>query len=175
MQINATLLQLSRFCPGLSGWASTRRNIHPLTPILITSSIILYLLHLLWSMASSLISLCAWQSLCTAFVSKSSLVCLLVWHLPLHTPNISLPSQSSFHRICPYRCNLFCCNTEIMSSNPSLSLNSFTLMPHVHLTILISACLCATSFVFLQGICHFRATYYFAHNDLPLTISDISL
>ena len=23
------------FCPGLPGWASTRRNIHPLTPILI--------------------------------------------------------------------------------------------------------------------------------------------
>ena len=31
---------------------------------------------------------------------------------------------SSFHSTCPYHCNLFCCSTEIMSSNPSLSLNS---------------------------------------------------
>jgi len=41
-----------------------------------------------------------------------------------------------------------------MSSNPSLSLNplvgtlSCSLMPHIHLTILISACWCATSFSF---------------------------
>ena len=30
-------------------------------------------------------------------------------------------SLSSFHSICPYHCNLFCCSTEITSSNPSLS------------------------------------------------------
>jgi len=30
---HTTVLQLSGFCPGKRGWAATRRNIHPLTPI----------------------------------------------------------------------------------------------------------------------------------------------
>jgi len=30
-----TILRLSRLCPGQTGWAGTRRNIHPLTPILV--------------------------------------------------------------------------------------------------------------------------------------------
>jgi len=30
-------------------------------------------------------------------------------------------SLSSFHNTCPYHCSLFCCSTEIISSNPSLS------------------------------------------------------
>ena len=32
-------------------------------------------------------------------------------------------SLSSFLNTCPYHHSLFCCSTEIMSSNPSLSLN----------------------------------------------------
>jgi len=64
---------------------------------------------------------------------------------------------SSFRSICPYHCNLFCCSTEIMSSNHSLSLNplfgtlSCSLMPHIHLTVLIYACWSTTSFCFLTG------------------------
>jgi len=70
-----------------------------------------------------------------------------------------------------------------MSSNniyPSLSLNpllgalSCSLMPHIHLTILISACWSATSFSFLQARSHFHATYYFTHTcctvSLPLSV-----
>jgi len=70
-------------------------------------------------------------------------------------------SLSSFHSICPYHCNLFCCSTEITSSNPSLSLNplletlSCSLMLHIHLTILISA------HGVLQARSHFQATYYY--------------
>jgi len=30
-----TILWLSEFCRGQPGWASTRRNIHPLTPIVV--------------------------------------------------------------------------------------------------------------------------------------------
>jgi len=37
-----------------------------------------------------------------------------------------IQSLFSFHSTCPYHCNLFCCSTKIMSSNPSLSLSSFT-------------------------------------------------
>ena len=50
-----------------------------------------------------------------------------------------------FCSTCPYQCSLFCCNTNAVSSIPSLSLNSllgslsFSLTPHIHLTILISA------------------------------------
>jgi len=30
---HTTVLRLSGFCPGLPAWAGTKRNIHPLTPI----------------------------------------------------------------------------------------------------------------------------------------------
>jgi len=33
----STVLRLSEFCPGQPGWAGTRTNIHPLTPILIVN------------------------------------------------------------------------------------------------------------------------------------------
>ena len=55
-------------------------------------------------------------------------------------------SSSSFRSTCPYQRSLFCCNTNAVSFIPSLSLNyllgslSFSLTPHIHLTILISAC-----------------------------------
>ena len=54
-------------------------------------------------------------------------------------------SSSSFCNTCPYNCCLFCCYTNAMSSIHNLSLStllgnlSFSLNPHVHLTILISA------------------------------------
>jgi len=58
-------------------------------------------------------------------LSKFSLVYLLAWHPPLHTPYISSSNHYLlFCSTCPYHRNLFCCSTEIMSSNPSFSLNS---------------------------------------------------
>jgi len=71
-------------------------------------------LHLLRSTASSLFNLRA-DSLFAQPLSKSS----LVWHPPLRTPYISSPN--SFSNMCLYQRNIFCCSTEIMSSNPSLS------------------------------------------------------
>ena len=51
-------------CPGLTSWASTRRNIHPLTyPDHYPTFIIFF--HPLQSIASSLFNLHAWQSFCT--------------------------------------------------------------------------------------------------------------
>jgi len=77
-------------------------------------------------------------------LSKFSLVYLLARHHPLHTPYISSPNHyllfaTHAHTIA------FCCSTEIMSSNPSIHLNSLlgtlscNFTPHIHLTILISA------------------------------------
>jgi len=66
-------------------------------------------------------------------------------------------SVSSFRSTCPYHQNLFCCSINIISSIPSLSLNSllgilsFTLTLHIHLTIVISARWNATSFSFIGG------------------------
>jgi len=34
---HTTVLRLSGFCPGQPGWVSTRRNIHPITPIVVIS------------------------------------------------------------------------------------------------------------------------------------------
>ena len=62
-----------------------------------------------------------------------------------HSMHFFTQSVSSFRNTCPYRCNLFCYSTKIMSSIPSLSLSSllrtlsFTLTSHIHLIILISA------------------------------------
>ena len=53
-------------------------------------------------------------------LSKFSLVYLLVWHPPLHTPYISSPNHCLLFAAHAHR-NLFCCSTEIMSCNPSLS------------------------------------------------------
>jgi len=122
-----------------------------------------------------------WHSPCSVYMPDSLFSTIsfqvffglpLAWHPPLHTPYISSPNQSSFCSTCPYHCNLFCCSAEIMSSNPSLSLNSIlgtlscSLMPHIHLTIPIS-----DSFSFLTARSHFHAAYYFAHNCCTISLS----
>ena len=95
-------------------------------------------LHLLCSTASSLFSLRARQSSLTTSLQ-------VLFGLPLGLVT------------CPYKRSLFCCKTNAMSSIPNLSLSSllgnlsFSLMPHIHLTILISACWSATTFPLLTG------------------------
>ena len=114
-------------------------------------------LHLQRSTASSLFSLCAWQSTQTTSFQ-------VLFGLPLglepstsYSMHFFTQSSSSFRSTCPYQYSLFCCNNNAMSSTPSLSLSSllgslsFSLTPHIHLTILISACWIATTFSFLTG------------------------
>jgi len=97
------------------------------------------------SIASSLFKLRAWPSFCTTSLH-------VLFGLPLglepstsYSIHFFTQSMSSFHSTCPYHHNLFCCSINIISSIPSLSLNSllgtlsFTLTLHIHLTILISA------------------------------------
>jgi len=145
-------------------------------------SSLICLIYLIWFMASSLFNLRTRQSFpFPKSLSKLSLVYLLAWHPPFHTPYISSPNHcllftASFQ--------VFCCSTEIMSSNPSLSLNSLlgtlscSFTQHIHLTILISALWSATSFSFLMGqvslpcniLLHTQLLY-----NVPLTINDIPL
>ena len=110
-----------------------RRNIHPFTHPDSQPSFIC-VLHLLRSTASN----CSIYMLDRLFphLSPSPLWCTswsetlhFILHIFLHQ------SLSSFCSTCPYHCNLFRCSTEIVSSNPSLSLNlllgtlSCSLMP----------------------------------------------
>ena len=121
-------------------------------------------LHLLRSIASSVFSLHAWQSFLTTSLQ-------VLFGLPLglgsstsYSVHFFTQSSSSFRSTCPYQRSMFCCNTNAMSSTPSLSLSSllgnlsFSLMPHIHLTVLISAHWSATTFSFLTGRSHFHAS-----------------
>jgi len=84
---HTAILRLYRFCPGQPRWDGTRRNIHPLTSIIVINRPL---------SASSI-----WQPPCPIHthdspfftISKFSLVYLLAWHPPLHTPYISSPSH----------------------------------------------------------------------------------
>jgi len=94
-------------------------------------------LHLLWSIASSLYSLCVWHSFQN--LSKSSLVSLLVRNCPLHTlyifsPCYSLLFATHAHTIAtcfavvPRLCHLF-----LVSWNTNFYFNIACLSDHSHL------------------------------------------
>ena len=68
--------RLMALCPGLPGWAGTRRNIHPL-------------IHPF-----------------PQPLSRSSLVFLLIWDPLLHFPINFFTQSSSFHNTCPYHQSL---------------------------------------------------------------------
>ena len=149
------------------GWYQKK---HPLTPILITGTPFIIFLHLQRSMASSLFILRAWQSSRTTSLK-------VLFRLPLglgpstsYSIHFFTQTSSSFRTTCPYQRSLFCCNTNAMSSIPSLSLNSllgslsFSLMPHIHLPFSSLLAEVPPRFLSLQARCHFHATCCFAHN-----------
>jgi len=89
------ILRLSGLCLGLPGLAGTRKNIHPLTPIMVinhplsASSVYYDPWHPLYSVNMP-------DSLFPQSLSKFSLVYLLTWHPPLHTQYISSPNHCLF-------------------------------------------------------------------------------
>ena len=112
------VLQLSGFCPRLPEWASTKKNIHPLTPILIIN-------HPLsaFSIYSN-----PWHPPCSIYVpdslfaqplSKSSFVYLLVRHPLLHTSYISSPNH----------CLLFTAHAHTIATCSSAVLRLCPLIP----------------------------------------------
>jgi len=121
-----------------------KETFSPLTPVVVinhplTASSIYYV-H----------DICCVQFTCLTvffaqFFSKFSLVYLLAWHPPLILHTFLHPVIVFFSQHLPIPSHLFCCSAEIMSSNPRISLNPLlgtlfcSLMPHIHLTILISA------------------------------------
>ena len=89
-----------------------------------SSTILISFLHLLRIMASSLLNPRTWQSLCTT--SNHVLFGLPLGLEPTTSNTIHFFTQSlsSFRNTCPYHRNLFCCSSDVMSTIPSLSLNS---------------------------------------------------
>jgi len=117
-------------------------------------------------------------------LSKFSFIYLLAWHAPLHTPYISSHNHcllfaahahtiATYFAVVPRLCHLI-----LVFLNPLLGTLSCSLIPHIHLTILISARWSATSFSFLMGQvslpCNILLCTQLLYN-LPLTINDISL
>ena len=78
-------------------------------------------------------------------------------------------SVSSFRSTCPYHRNLFCCSINIISSIPSLSLNSL----HGTLSFTLTSLLAEVPPHFLsrQARSHFRVAYHFAHNCYTASLS----
>ena len=118
-QTHTTILRLCGICPGQPGWASTRRNIHPLIvvinhPYLLSPSTTIHgIIHPHVLQSFSTISLQVFFGLPLGLVPTTS-----------YSIHFFTQSLSSFRSTWPYHCNLFCCSTEIMSSNSSLPLNS---------------------------------------------------
>jgi len=85
--------------------------------------------------------------------------------------------SSSFCNTCPYQCNLFCCSTEIMSSNLSNLSTLYLvlyLLPQYHTSIWPFSSLPAEvppHFLFLHARSHFHETYCFTHNCCTITLS----
>jgi len=95
---HTTVLWLFGFCPGQPEWAGTRRTIHPLTPIVVIIYPYLFppftMIHGILPIQSMRFTVFFHKSL-----SKFSLVYLLAWHPPLHTPYISLPRSQTGSKI----------------------------------------------------------------------------
>ena len=140
-------------------WASTRRNIHPLTPIMVINH----------PLSVSFIYYDLWHPPCSIHVPDSlfpqSLQVFFGLSLDM-APSTSCcihfftQSLSSFHSTCPYIGNLFCCTTEIMSSNP---------LSQPHFSELYFVAWCHTSiwpFSFLPP--HFP--FFTGHISLPCSI-----
>jgi len=105
----------------LPRWAGARRNIHPLTSIVIirhplsTSS-------LYYSLQHRHCSIYVLESSFLQSLFRSSFGLLLgLEPSTIYSLHFFTQSSSSFHSTCPYHRSLFFCNTSAMSSIPNLS------------------------------------------------------
>ena len=119
------------FGPGLPGRPYQKRHSPTHTHPDHQTSLINFLC-LLWSIASSVFSLRAWQ-----FFSTTSLQVLFgLGPSTSYSMHFFTQSSSSFCSTCPYQRSLFCCNTNAMSSVPNLCLSSL-----LTVTVIIAAAL----------------------------------
>ena len=164
---HTTVLQLSGLWPGQPGWAGTRRNIH--LSYLSWSSVILYLLPASITIHGNLpVQLTCvtvfFHNLSPTFLRSFSWPGTLnfILHTFLHHCLLFAAhahTTATCFAVVPRLCHLILVS---LSLNPLLGTLSCSLMPYIHLTILISVQWSATS-PFLPARSHFCATYYFAH------------
>jgi len=111
---HTTVLRLSGFSAGQPGRAGKKHSpTHTIVPYLLPPSITIH---------------GPWYPHCSIYVPESlshnlspSFLCSTSWPGTLNFVHFFIQSLSSFRSTCPYHHNLFCCSTEITSSNPSLS------------------------------------------------------
>jgi len=129
---HTTVLRLYGLCLGQPGWASTRRNIHPLTPIVVincplyaSSNSIYYdpmhpscSIHTPDNLFPQSLSKSLWS---TSWPDTLHFILHTFLHPIIVLILINCLNPNHFRNTCPYYRNLFRCSTEIMSSNPSLS------------------------------------------------------
>jgi len=136
-------------------------------------------LHLLWSMASSLFNLLAWQSICTTSVQVLFGLRLDLALSTSYSIHFFTQSLSSFHNTCPYHCHLFCCSTGIMSANPSLSLLYvilwILLCKNWSHRCIISCCVLVLNHCFFQWwvfntVCHISMLRICYEHDIGLSV-----
>jgi len=129
-------------------------------------------------MDSTLFIIRAWQ-----YSRTTSLQVLLVLDPQLHIPYTSSPNHHIFaaHAHTNAACSAaipMLCHLYLVSFNSLLGSLSFSLTPHIHLTILISARWSATTFSFHTGQvslpCNMLLRTQLLYN-LPLIIKDTSL
>ena len=122
------------------------------------ASFINFQVHLVRCIASSLFNLHAWQSF-----STTSVQVLFGLHLGLgpstsYSMHFFTQSSSSFHNACPYHRSPFCCNTNVMSSIPNLSLSSLLENLYFSLTLHIQK-------IHLCTLNHFTQIYTDYHTN----------
>jgi len=99
-----TILQLSGLCLGQPGWAGTRRNIHPLTPVMVINR----------CLSASSIFYNPWHPPCSIYMpdsvfpqslSQFSLstswpgTLHLILHTPFHCPSFAIPSVNKMIKV----------------------------------------------------------------------------
>ena len=105
-----------------------------------------------------LVFLRAWQSSHTTSLQVLFGLPLRLGPSTSYSIHFFTQSSSSFRRTCPYQSSLFCCNTNAMSSIPSLSLNSL---------------LKSLSFKWSKTTPKYSYSYYYAHIISPLCLLHI--
>ena len=135
---------LTAVCLGQPGKAGTRRNIHPLTPILV-NVLPLSSFSICSSPRHPLYSAYVLGSPLGQPLSRSSLVFPSVLNPQLHTPCISsrnhhnlFAARAHSNAACSAAISMLC-HLHLVSLSSLLGSLSFSLTQHIHLTILISA------------------------------------
>ena len=122
LSTTTTTTVLRPVCPGLPGCTGTRRSTHPPTILIIIQPLSASSIY-----RDSFRSILLVQITCLTIFSHNLFPCpfsTTSWSGALHLIHFFTQSVYSFRTTCPYHRSLFCCSINIISSIPSLSVNS---------------------------------------------------